>query len=165
MITAPPEILEFHRALLDALGVDYFSPGLSDINAWRDFLFFLDSLKDSAGGPLTAKDIAAAVRVMRQENRDKRAGWSLRYFRILREPESFRDLVLQSRKTNRPRPPIRTESRQMGEHTIAVEVDPAAAADPQPTSTILRDFIEKMKGPANARKDENETPRSDPPAS
>jgi hypothetical protein len=154
MITAPAPIPEFHRVLLDALAVDYFQPGLADINAWRDFLYFLETLNDSAGGPLTARDIAAAVRLMRQENRDRRASWSLRFARILREPESFRDLVLQARKQKRERPQVRTESRQAGNISIAVERDPAAESDARPASEILREFKEKMKGPQHAPKNE-----------
>jgi hypothetical protein len=140
----PIEILEFHRALLDALGIDHFRPGMADVNMWKDFLFFLDTLKDSAGGPLTAKDITAALRLMRQENRDKRAGWSLRYSRILREPESFRDLVLQARKQKRERGPVVTESRTAGNVSILTERDPAADEPPKQIAHELRRWRESQ---------------------
>ena len=93
-------------------------------------------------GSVGPVDIAAAVRLMRQENRDKRAGWSLRYSRILREPESFRDLVLQSRKAKRDRTPVVTGSRTAGNVSIATEVDPAANQEPTPIARELRKWRE-----------------------
>jgi hypothetical protein len=144
----PNEIFELHRALLSALRVDYFPPGLGDVNMWRDFLFVLEPLKDSVGGPLTAKDISYAVGLMRLENKSRKAGWSLRFARILHEPESFRDLVLQARKAKRDRAPVETAStlqRLNASTTISrlEERDPAAANPPKP----LRELLDKMKGP------------------
>lgn len=143
----PIEIFQLHRALLSALRVDYFPPGLGDVNAWRDFLFVFEPLKDSAGGPLSAKDIHAAVALMRLENRSAGNRWSLRFARILKEPESFRDLVLQSRKQNRDRPPAVPASRSAGNTSILIERDPSAENQPQPIAHHLRAFREKMEGP------------------
>jgi hypothetical protein len=142
---ATPEILELHKALLAALRVDYFTPGMGDVNAWRDFLFVLDTIKDSAGGPLTARDIHAAIGLMREQNRDKRAGWSLRFGKIMREPEAFRDLVLEARRIKRPRKPIQTaQVTQPDGANVMVERDPAAEAEPTHVSNPLREFRERM---------------------
>jgi hypothetical protein len=150
LFTPPPEIAEFHRALLVALGVDYFPPGMADVNAWREFLFLLDTLKDSAGGPLTARDIHAVVALMRQQNRDRKAGWSLRFGKIMREPEAFRDLVLEARKVKRPRAPIETVTRvDATGAALQVERDPALESEATTAGAAaaaqLREFRNRMK--------------------
>jgi hypothetical protein len=144
MMPVPPEIDYLHRALLAALRVDHFRPGMGDVNAWRDFLFVLDSLKDSDGGELTPRDVHAAVDLMRQQNKAGESKWSLRFSKILREPESFRDLVLISRKRIRPRPAIQTVSRKTGDGAnVMDERDPAVANDPKPIADELRKWREQ----------------------
>jgi hypothetical protein len=140
----PPEIDALHRALLAALRVDYFRPGMGDLNAWHDFLFVLQSLDDSAGGKITARDVHGAVNLMREENRDGKAKWSLRFAKILRDPEAFRDLVLLTRKAKRPRPPVEPSSRTAGDVTLATERDPAAENDPVHIKEHLAEFKKKM---------------------
>jgi hypothetical protein len=143
----PQEIVELHRALLAALRVDYFPPGMMEMNNWRDFLFVMEPLKDSTGGAFTAKDIAPAVALMRQQNKTQSSNWSLRFAKIMRDPESFRDLVLISRKAVRPRAAIETTSRTDATGAaIAVERDPAAEAEAHHISRPLREWRERMKG-------------------
>lgn len=150
LFTPPPEIAEFHRALLAALQVDFFPPGMGDVNAWREFLFALDTLKDSAGGALTAHDIGAAVRLMRQQNKNGKAGWSLRFGKIMKEPEDFRDLVLEARRPVRPRAAIEQTSRvDATGAAVMIERDPATenAAEHAGTAAAkqLREFRERMR--------------------
>jgi hypothetical protein len=141
----PPEIDYRHRALLAALRVDYFRPGLGDLTAWHDFLFVLETLTDSEGGELQPEDIHAAVNLMRAQNKSGEARWSLRFAKIMREPESFRDLVLIARKKVRQRPPVETASRTDATGaSVAIERDPAAVTDPQPISEGVRHFMSEL---------------------
>jgi hypothetical protein len=145
--SAPQEIHDFHRALLVALNLDHFPAGMSDVNSWGDFLAVMKPLAESVGGPFAVRDIHAAVRLMRQQNKSGEARWSLRYSKILREPEAFRDLVLMARKEKRPRAAVETTSRTDATGAvIQVERDPAAEAEPTHISKPLRDWREKMKG-------------------
>ncbi len=141
----PPEIETLHRALLAALRVDYFPPGMGDLNAWHDFLFVLKSLDDSAGGCLTRRDLHAVVARMREQNRAGEAKWSLRFSKILRDPEAFRDLVLETRRQKRPRRPVEIVSVQTADGAqVQVERDPAAEADPIHVSKHLEEFKRRM---------------------
>lgn len=144
-MTIPPEIEALHRALLSALRVDYFPPGMGDLNAWRDFLFVLQSLEGSVGGCLTSHDIRAAVNLMREQNREGKAKWALRFAKVLREPESFRDLVLETRRLKRPRPPVERSSRRAGDITLETERDPATEAEPQPISRPVAEQYAEFK--------------------
>jgi hypothetical protein len=140
----PDYIVEFHRALLEALRVDYFRPGMGEMNNWRDFLGVMKPLDDSVGGPFTKADLAAAVALMRSQNRDG-SNWSLRFAKIMQTPEAFRDLVLIARKEKRERPAKRTVQAKTGDGAaVAVERDPAAEAEPQPISDTLRRFMEQL---------------------
>ncbi|MCA1659610.1 MAG: hypothetical protein LC642_03575 [Verrucomicrobiaceae bacterium] len=141
----PDFIVAFHRALLAALQVDFFRPGLLEMNNWRDFLEVMKPLEDSVGGPFTAQDIAAAIQLMRAQNRSG-GNWSLRYAKIMQNPEAFRDLVLIARKKIRPREPKVIETAKTGDGAnVAVERDPAAERDPQHISNPLRDWRERMQ--------------------
>jgi hypothetical protein len=142
----PDYIVAFHRALLEALRVDYFRPGILEMNSWRDFLEVMKPLDDSEGGPFTARDIPAAVALMRAQNRDRNGNWSLRFAKIMQTPEAFRDFVLIARKARRERPPIQTVQATTGDGAaVAVERDPAAEAEPEHISKQLRLFRESMK--------------------
>lgn len=144
-MTIPPEIEALHRALLAALRVDYFPPGMGDLNAWHDFLFVLSSLDESAGGPLTGRDLHAVVALMREQNRENKAKWALRFMKILRDPEMLRDLVLETRRVRRPRRPVETTSVRTADGAqVEIERDPAADADARPVQEILADFKRKM---------------------
>jgi len=141
----PDYIVDFHRALLEALRVDFFRPGMGEMNNWRDFLSVMKPLDDSVGGPFTKADLVAAVQLMRSQNRDG-ANWSLRFSKIMATPEAFRDLVLIARKTKRERPAKQVVQAKTGDGAnVAVEVDPAADAEPTHISNPLRDWRERMK--------------------
>ncbi|MDQ2659721.1 MAG: hypothetical protein M3Y03_04800 [Verrucomicrobiota bacterium] len=145
----PEEIKTLHRVLLRALGLDHFPPGMVEMNAWRDFLFVMKPLAESEGGAFTADDLKAAVALMRKQNKARESNWSLRFSKIMRDPESFRDCVLIARKEARPRPPIEQTSRTVGELRIATETDHALDAAPpisQPIGETMRKFRERMKG-------------------
>lgn len=144
----PDYIVDFHRALLAALQVDFFRPGMLEMNNWRDFLEVMKPLEDSVGGAFTAQDIAPAVQLMRSQNRSG-GNWSLRYAKIMQTPEAFRDLVLIARKERRPRKPKVTESVKTADGAnVAVERDPPAEAEPTHISNPLREWRERMqKGP------------------
>jgi hypothetical protein len=121
------------------------------MNRWRDFLDVLKSLDETAGGPLTKGDIAAAVGLMRKQNRDG-ANWSLRFAKIMGDPETFRDLVLQSRRVDRPRPPVQTTQRTDATGaSIAVESDPAAERNPVAIAEHISEWKRKMRGPQKGR--------------
>jgi hypothetical protein len=142
----PQEIVEWHRALLSALRVDYFAPGLLEMNHWNAFLYVLKSLDETPGGPLTPKDVSAVVTLMRKQNQTG-SNWSLRFARIMGDPETFRDLVLQTRRVDRPREPVETRSRTDATGAaIAVESDPAADRDPVAIAEHLSEWKRKMKG-------------------
>jgi hypothetical protein len=141
----PQYIVDFHRALLEALHVDYFAPGMGEMNNWRDFLFVMKPLDDSAGGPFTKADLAAAVALMRSQNRNG-SNWSLRFSKIMATPEAFRDLVLIARKWKRQRPAKQVVQAKTGDGAnVAVERDPAAEAEPTHISNPLREWREQMQ--------------------
>lgn len=148
----PEYIVAWHRALLLALRVDFFRPGLREMNDWRDFLAVMDPLKETNGGDFTKDDLARVVALMREQNR-KGGNWSLRFSKIMANPEAFRDLALELRakKRERPRPTVRQTSRTVAGVTIAVETDPVAEADPRPVSEEVSRFMEQY----NARKKRN----------
>lgn len=141
----PAYIVDFHRALLEALRVDYFPPGMGEMNNWRDFLYVMKPLEDSEGGPFVKADLSAAVQLMRSQNRSG-ANWSLRFAKIMATPEAFRDLVLIARKEKRERPPKKVVQAKTGDGAaVAVEVDPAADAEPTHISNPLREWRERMQ--------------------
>lgn len=149
----PLYIIEWHRALLAALAVDFFRPGLKEMNDWRDFLSVMDALKETNDGEFTKRDLVAVVAHMRAQNKTRGGNWSLRFGRIMQTPETFRDLVqeLRARHRQRPRKPIQQSSRTVAGVTIATEIDPATAAEPKPVgpeiAEQLRQFRKQMKGP------------------
>lgn len=148
----PPDITELHRTLLAALNVDYFPPGMREMNDWRDWLSVMAPLKDSTGGAFTKEDLTAAVRLMREQNRSKEANWSLRFSKIMREPESFRDIVLMARKAVRKRPPVeQTQRTDATGANIAIERDPAAERDPVAIAEHVAEFRRKMRMPPKER--------------
>jgi hypothetical protein len=145
MNLAPQYIVDFHRALLAALDVDYFAPGIGDVNLWQSFLFVMKPLDDSAGGPLVPRDLHAAVNLMRAQNKTGSAKWSLRFSKIINDPEAFRDLVLIARKKVRPRPPVETASRTDATGaSVALERDPAAEREPKPISEGVQRFMSEL---------------------
>lgn len=146
----PEDIVALHRALLAALRVDYFPPGMIEMNGWRDWLSVMKALEHSEGGPFTKKDLVAAVALMRAQNRAQSSNWSLRFAKIMRDPESFRDLVLIARKAVRERPAVQQTARTIDGVTYADETDPTLTANAQPVGPGVKEqmriFREKMKG-------------------
>lgn len=148
----PDYIVQWHRELLRALRVEFFRPGLQEMNGWRDFLAVMAPLKETNAGEFTKRDLVAAVELMREQNKQRGGNWSLRFSKIMRDPETFRDLVLEARtkRRARPRPPIEKGSRSVAGVTIATETDPAAEAEPKPAgpqiAEQLRQFRQRMKG-------------------
>jgi hypothetical protein len=140
----PEEIVALHRTLLAALRVDYFRPGMLEMNHWTAFLWVMKPLADSVGGPFTAADIAPVIAIMRAQNQSG-GNWSLRFAKIMQNPEAFRDLVLIARKNRRPREPKITTTAKTGDGaSVAVERDPAAEAEPQPVSEEVRRFMDEL---------------------
>ena len=144
----PPDIIELHRALLAALRVDYFPPGMREMNNWRDFLDVMKPLQESEGGAFTAADITRAIALMRHQNKSKEANWSLRFFKIMSEPESFRDIVLIARKAARPRPPVETRTAKTGDGAnVQVEHDPAAERNPVAIAEHVNELRRTLRMP------------------
>lgn len=148
----PKDIVELHQTLLRALGVDYFPPGMSEMNAWRDFLFVMQPLTLSEGGAFTKADLASAIRLMREDNKRGSSNWSLRFSKIMREPESFRDIVLIARKGLRKRPPVEMRSRTDATGAaVVIEHDPTAERYPVAMAEHVREFREKMRKPKGGK--------------
>ena len=99
------QITAFHRALHEACGLPAIRPSVSDQRVWWDFLQELAPLADDESGPFTETDILPVIRRMQWECREGKASWSLRPSHILRNPETFRDLVLMTRQQRRSKRP------------------------------------------------------------
>jgi hypothetical protein len=134
-------IERLHAAMLAALHVDHFPPGPGDAEGWRAFLFVLDTLAETPGGPLAPRDIRAAVDLMRAQNRSGEAKWALRYFKIMGQPEAFRDLVLESRRRHRPRPPVVERPVTTPVATTLQPVDTAAESGPQSVKHLADEWF------------------------
>ena len=96
-------VTEFHKTLHLACGFPALRPSIGDERAWWDFLQEMTPLEEDESGPLSSIDIEGAVREMRREKNDGKAGWALRPSTILRNPETFRDMVLLFRTSRRER--------------------------------------------------------------
>lgn len=121
------------------------------ITMWWTFIQAMRPLENTPGGPLTPADVKAVIKMMRAQNRAGKASWALRPVKLLRDPELFLDLVLQCRKPTRSRPAPVTESRQVGNGSTMVEIDPAmdvpAAED---FRRQMREDLERLKIKAEA---------------
>lgn len=138
------EIAAFHTALYEACGHEPMRMSMSDDRIWWDFLKAHEPLEDTTGGPLTKVDILAVVREMERQKKQG-AGWSLRPITILRDPERFRDMVLESRRVHRKRPAATVQPQRTGEITTAIEHDPAAESDSRPLGSVLSEFLQEHK--------------------
>lgn len=97
-------IPSLHKTLCLALGLPVLRLSISGESQW--YWFVRETCLDSTpGGPLTCEDIQNVIALMRKQ-KTVGTGWSLRYSRIMRDPETFRDLVLETRRQPRPRPPV-----------------------------------------------------------
>jgi hypothetical protein len=101
-MTHPPgDIADMHAALYSECGLPALGLTMSDTLVWRDFLSAMAPLAGTERGPLTVADIRAVIRLMRRQRDRNGIPWSLRPSRILRDPETFRDIVLETRQTRR----------------------------------------------------------------
>jgi hypothetical protein len=96
-------VASFHKALHIACGLPALPPSMGDERAWWEFLQEMAPLSEDESGPFSIADIEGAIREMRRERNDGKAGWALRPSTILRNPESFRDMVLLFRTNRRER--------------------------------------------------------------
>lgn len=105
------QVAAFHKALHLACNLPALRPTISDERSWWDFLQEMEPLADDPDGELRVRDISAVVRRMIWEVREGKARWSLRPSHILRNPETFRDLVLITRRDFwnklRPKMPVK----------------------------------------------------------
>ena len=97
------QVAAFHKALHSACNLPALRPSMGDERIWWDFLLEMAPLSEHESGPFSVADIEGAVREMRREKNDGKAGWSLRPSAILRNPEGFRDMVLLFRTNRRLR--------------------------------------------------------------
>jgi hypothetical protein len=130
-------VAQFHKALHMACGLPALPPSMGDERAWWEFLQEMAPLSEDESGPFSIADIEGAIREMRRERNDGKAGWALRPSTILRNPESFRDMVLLFR-TNR-------RSRRMKERQPA-----PAPVTPSPADQLSKE--ELAEGFAQARR-------------
>lgn len=133
-------IADFHKALHRACGLPQLAPSTGDKSTWWAFLREMAPLDDPhAGGPLTVQDITDVVTEMDRQRRNGTAAWSLRPSKILRDPELFRDLVLQARKrrTARPRPSATRIVDQIAPTGHRRQVEVPNQAEPATTAELL----------------------------
>jgi len=121
-------VASFHKALHSACNLPALRPSMGDERMWWEFLQEMAPLSEHDSGPFSVEDIEGAVREMRREKNDGKAGWSLRPSAILRNPEGFRDMVLLFRSNRR--------LRRIKERSIAITAISAATIAPdQETAT------------------------------
>ncbi len=144
------QITGFHRALNIACGLMALRPTQTDLRAWWDFLREMEPLDDpEAGGPFNVGDIQDVIGEMRRQNKAQQANWSLRPQKILRDPESFRDLILIARSRRRASRPRLHDVRQeqiVGLTTRLIEVhheEPATTA--AEASQKLKEFLDSRR--------------------
>lgn len=136
-------ILALHRVVLEELRLPYFSPSMNDLRMWEDFLRELKALEETPGGPLCPADVRAVLRGMWKANVAGQARYAMRLTSIMREPERFRDLVLESRRVFRkPRPATREVSKTVAGITRSVEL--SAVVDASDASVEERRFLEQL---------------------
>lgn len=138
------EITSLHLALCRGLQIEPWMLSANNQREWTDFLRELACLEETSGGPVRERDIAAVIALMWRQKRDG-TPWGMRYSRILRDPETFRDLVLETRRVRRPRAPIEPVTRTQADGAkVLDERDPAASAEA--VRAHFADWREKMKG-------------------
>lgn len=110
------EITAMHSALHVSCGLPALAPTDTDCMAWWAFLREMDPIAQAPGGPFSVADLRAVIAEMQRQRRAGEANWSMRPQKILRDPESFRDLVLiarSKRRANRPTPPRPQQIQQL----------------------------------------------------
>ena len=96
------QVSGFHHALHEACNLPALRMSMSDERAWWDFLREMEPLVDHPMGAFSTTDVVQVIRHMQWECREGKASWSLRPSHILRNPETFRDLVLITRQKRTP---------------------------------------------------------------
>lgn len=122
-------VAEFHKALHSACGLPALRPSMGDERIWWDFLREMAPLSEDESGPLSSTDIDGAVRIMRREKNDGKAGWALRPSTILRNPETFRDMVLLFRTSRRERRLKERRAAITGKPVPAVPAEPSVSQE------------------------------------
>lgn len=142
------QIDTFHRALHRACGLEPIRPSMADQRTWWEFLQHMEPLEESSGGPFKIDDLVMVLGVMRKANdqRDRAYRFTMRPAAILRDPERFRDMVLEERARNqrrqRPEPVIREV--RAGSVSTMVE-DPLPQPDEAEFQTGAAIFDEALK--------------------
>ena len=88
---------KFHSALHRLCGYPALAATMADLIAWHTFLTEMKPLAETEDGPFTVADLTAVLALMAKQKRDG-IGWSMRPSKIIRDPEPFRDLVLEARR-------------------------------------------------------------------
>ena len=121
------QISGFHRALNEACNLPALRMSMSDERAWWDFLREMEPLVDHPMGAFNTTDIVQVIRRMQWECREGKASWSLRPSHILRNPETFRDLVLITRQRRGEK--VKSERLKVG----------APKSDPPPEDLLTQE--------------------------
>lgn len=136
MTHSAEDIEKFHHALRRFCGLERLPFTFSDSTAWQGFLFVMQPLEGSEGGPFTLSDLTAVLSEIRQQ-KNRGINWTLRPTAILREPERFRDMVEEARRSLRivkrvaERPASSPAVQSLPTGTRRLTEDP----EPQPEST------------------------------
>lgn len=130
------QITAMHNALMRGCQHPQLRMTSADHSLWRDFLSVMEPLEDTPGGPITASDIVTVLGTMQAHNNKARLSgrgyqYSLRPSSILRDPEKIRDLILESRRTLRKRPPPIMRQVNHGTGNRMIEHDPADDTGPR----------------------------------
>lgn len=132
------QIEEFHRTLHQECGLDALRLTHNDQRAWFDFLREMEPLEDHPLGPFCVEDIRGAVGEMHYQKREGKASWAIRPSTILRNPDSFRDLVLEARKR-------RKQPKKLTAKILKTEKQPSVPSDPLPENFSIKEEFEKLQ--------------------
>lgn len=151
MSAEPTNFPALHAALYAACGIPapVFTP--YDQGRYWDFLSPINSaLAEHPEGKLTARDITQVVAEMRRQ-RSQGTSWSLRPSAILRQPETFLDLVLICRAKRRLRPrPADTQMQAVTHGGVTREVEVPVERKPFDFKGAVKTMLETVsrEGPA-----------------
>ncbi len=144
------QITAMHNALMRGCNHPQLRMTSADHSLWRDFLSVMEPLEDTEGGPITTSDIIAVLGTMQAHNNKARLSgrgyqYSLRPSSILRDPEKIRDLILESRRTLRKRPPPVMRQVNHGTGNRQIEHDPSDDQSPKMAGPEAADQIRKFR--------------------
>ena len=138
----PAQIAAFHQALHEACNLPALRMSMSDERAWWDFLREMEPLVDHPMGAFATTDVVQVIRHMQWECREGKASWALRPTHILRNPETFRDLVLITRQKRCGK--VKSERAKVEAPKLRVD-DPISGEE---FSESIRRMKEKLQGGA-----------------